>query len=404
LVHVAVCGVGIDNRQKFDVFTLTGVHSIDFFALVEFQFLDALEAFLEVGLHPRGVLSLRENFKQLVVREEVESREGGPLALEVVVQTALDSVERVLAFLQSLQKGPILGEVDDLRILHDFRHHRLPVSIHIPEIGCLDGEMLLDIRRGENRLEIEPHGLHLDPILRKIKRIEQPLLPIPYLRLEDLSVGTALHRLRLDDLVVQDLLHLVYRCTGNDESASIAPFLELDIDRRPIVLHLTDDLFNTELFLSVLGNDLQLWDFIEDFVDLDQFSYIEVLVGIHGEVRVLAHLRPVPFFHPRVAEHPDKRGELRVVLDLVCEPVEHLERSLESGTFLAFFVAVDRIAGIEPVGQLQRFVVHLLDLLLDELGVQLEDGRLDPRSVIVIECANHAPEVDIGLDLCACGL
>lgn len=246
--------------------------------------------------------------------------------------------------------------------------------------------------------------MHLDPILRKIKRIEKPLLPILNLRLEDLSIGTALHRLRLDDLVVQDLLHFVYGCTSNDESASIAPFLELDIDRRPIVLHLADDLFNTELLLSILRNDLQLWDFIENFIDLDQFSYIQVLVGIYWEVRVLAHLRPMPLLHSRVAEYPDEWGKFGVIFDLVCQPVEHLEWSLKSRAFLTFFVAVDRITGIEPIGQFQRFAVHLLDLLLDELGVQFEDGRLDPGSVIIIEGADHAPKVDIGLDLCACSL
>lgn len=105
-------------------------------------------------LHSRGVFSFRKNFKQLVVRKEVESREGGSLALEVVVQTALNSIECVLAFLQCLQKGPIFCEVDDLSILNNFRHHRLPVSIHIPEICRLDREMLLDIRRREDGLEI----------------------------------------------------------------------------------------------------------------------------------------------------------------------------------------------------------------------------------------------------------
>ena len=41
----------------------------------------------------------------------------------------------------------------------------------------------------------------------------------------------------------------------------------------------------------------------------------------------------------------------------------------------------------------------MLDLFLDEFGVQFEDGSFDPDSVIVIEGPNHAPQINVGLDL-----
>ena len=103
--------------------------------------------------------------------------------------------------------------------------------------------------------------------------------------------------------------------------------------------------------------------------------------------------------HAGVAEDPDERDELEVVLDLVGEPVEHLERSFEGGALLALLVAAGVGAGVEAVGQLHGLGVHLLDLLLDQLGVELEHRRLDPRGVVVVEGAHHAPQVHVGLDL-----
>lgn len=45
---------------------------------------DALEAFLEMGLHPVNVLGLRQDREELVVGEEVQPREHRALGLKVV--------------------------------------------------------------------------------------------------------------------------------------------------------------------------------------------------------------------------------------------------------------------------------------------------------------------------------
>ena len=56
---------------------------------LELQLADPLEALAQVRLDARGVLRLREDLQQLVVREEEESWEEEPLHLEVVVQPLL---------------------------------------------------------------------------------------------------------------------------------------------------------------------------------------------------------------------------------------------------------------------------------------------------------------------------
>jgi len=52
----------------------------------------AFEALLEMGLHSGWIFGLGKDFKQFVVREEVEPGECGSFSFEVVVQTALNSV------------------------------------------------------------------------------------------------------------------------------------------------------------------------------------------------------------------------------------------------------------------------------------------------------------------------
>lgn len=55
-----------------------------------------LEALLEVRLHEEGVLRLGQDLQQLVVGDEVEAREGGPLRLEELLQLLQDLVQQAV--------------------------------------------------------------------------------------------------------------------------------------------------------------------------------------------------------------------------------------------------------------------------------------------------------------------
>lgn len=44
----------------------------------------------------------------------------------------------------------------------------------------------------------------------------------------------------------------------------------------------------------------------------------------------------------------------------------------------------------------------MLDLLLYQLRVELENWGFDPCSIVVVEGADHAPQINVRLDLSAC--
>ena len=75
---------------------------------------DVLKAFPEMGLDSRGILGLGEDLKQLIIGQEVEPGEGGPLGLQVLTKTLLDLVQELVALLQVVQEPGIRTQGDDL--------------------------------------------------------------------------------------------------------------------------------------------------------------------------------------------------------------------------------------------------------------------------------------------------
>ena len=61
----------------------------------EIQRLDAVEALPHVRLDSPWVARLRQDLEQLIVRQEVEAREGHALLLQVVLQRVLAQRERI---------------------------------------------------------------------------------------------------------------------------------------------------------------------------------------------------------------------------------------------------------------------------------------------------------------------
>ena len=119
LIHVSVGHCGVHESQKRDLLALRRVHAVHLLFLVEFELLDALEALLEVRLHAERVLRLRKNFEQLVVGQELEAREVGALALQIIVQTLLHRLQRVVVLLEGVEHLPVFGEIQHLGRLQD---------------------------------------------------------------------------------------------------------------------------------------------------------------------------------------------------------------------------------------------------------------------------------------------
>ncbi len=258
--------------------------------------------------------------------------------------------------------------------------------------------MFLNIGRGEDGFEIKPDGLDFDPEFWKVQCINKPLFPVFDGLLKNFGKRWAFHGLGFDDLVVKNLLDLVDGGTGDDESASVSPFFELNFDWLPVIVHFLDDFFNTKLFFSVFGDFFEFVEVFEDFLDFGNFFDGDLHFGVDC-AGVFADRFPVAFFHAWVGKDSDERCVANVLFDGVGEPVEHFERTLKDLSFFGFIVPFGGSDGTESVGEFKGFGVHRLDFLFDEFRVKLEDGFLGPDSIVLFIGLNHAPEINKGLNI-----
>ena len=73
---------------------------------------NVLKALPEMRLHRGGILSLRQNLQQLIVRQEVESWEGVSLGLQVLAEAFLHLLQEFVALTQVVQQ-PVVGAQRD---------------------------------------------------------------------------------------------------------------------------------------------------------------------------------------------------------------------------------------------------------------------------------------------------
>ena len=75
-----------------------------------------------MGLHGRWILGLREDLKELVIREEVEAWEGNALGLQVLTESLLHLLQQEVALTKVLQQ-PVVSAVGDDLGKHGTLHH-----------------------------------------------------------------------------------------------------------------------------------------------------------------------------------------------------------------------------------------------------------------------------------------
>ena len=195
----------------------------------------------------------------------------------------------------------LLREGNNLSVnLHDL-HNLFPVQIDLREFCAFSRQVLPDIWRGKNRLQIEPHALNLHPVLREIEREIKPVLPLSNLPLKNPRVRGPLHGLGLHDLIVEDLLDLVDRAAGNDESAGVPPGLQLDVHGLPVVDHFPQNFLYSVLLGGVVGDFFQLGEVLPVLLRLDLLD-CERLFGCYNRLDNFADLLKMPFFQSLSAE------------------------------------------------------------------------------------------------------
>ena len=76
---------------------------------------NVFKAFSEVRLDSSWVFGLRQNLQKLIVREEVEPREGGSFRLQILAESLLDLVQQFVALSEVLQQTIVGTERDHLQ-------------------------------------------------------------------------------------------------------------------------------------------------------------------------------------------------------------------------------------------------------------------------------------------------
>jgi len=137
------------------------------------------------------LLSLTEDFKKIIGSQEVESGENGTFLFKIVFKTSLDLLEVEIASSKCLKKtraifkltsasneavGVSLSALDDLD----------PLFVNSLELFGFSGQLLGDIVRVKDRLEIGPVTLALEPLFNDILHCDKLVVPIFKLLFEGL--------------------------------------------------------------------------------------------------------------------------------------------------------------------------------------------------------------------------
>ena len=109
---------------------------------------------------------------------EVETREGGTLLVEVAGEGLLADLELLKQVRQEVLQHIVTKAVlYDIARLEGLLHNLLPVLIDRLEALRLLRHLLCNVARVEDRLEVHPHRLDLDPLLQDLGDKEELLRP-----------------------------------------------------------------------------------------------------------------------------------------------------------------------------------------------------------------------------------
>lgn len=124
------------------------------------------------------VQALHDGVQEAVgVMETIQqARQGGRLEdLTTPTQTRLKSQRNAFCVFVGRTDVPLRGSYPG--ILDAVPHDLPPVAVHRLEESALLRHLLHDVRRGEDGLQVEPLGLHLQPLVDGLLDADQPLLP-----------------------------------------------------------------------------------------------------------------------------------------------------------------------------------------------------------------------------------
>jgi hypothetical protein len=159
-----------------------------------------------MSLHSLRILSLRQYLKKFLIREEEKSREASSLGLQVLRQALLDFVQQFIAVLELCLVFFTLDVVPHVLLSGEDLKGQFPVLVHLVKFQLFSSHLLLDIFRGENRFEVHPSSLGLDPVFKGILDEDDSCLSHVEPVDDGLDVRTGLHHQQGIEVIVKNLL------------------------------------------------------------------------------------------------------------------------------------------------------------------------------------------------------
>ena len=124
---------------------------------------------------------LRKNLKKIVIRKEIKSGKFLSFLLQILVQRFLDVLQFLIGISELLKKSFSAANLHYIRVLFCQDHISLPYIINTSEFFAFSRQLLWDISRIKNRLQIHPVSLAFHPFFHHIRNCLQFGIPWDYL-------------------------------------------------------------------------------------------------------------------------------------------------------------------------------------------------------------------------------
>eukprot|EP00965_Chrysotila_dentata_P095058 3142781-Pleurochrysis_carterae.AAC.2 len=185
------------------------------------------------------------DLEQLVVGQEVEAREGDALGLEVLGEPLLHELEHAIALLEALQDARRLAEDKRVTLVARRRHELAPCAVNARKPLGLGRQLPHDVFGRKDGFQVHPLALAAEPFVKRLGDEAELCLPlVDSLRKRALERREG-HRLRHDDVVVEELLDRVGRL--QDECQRVLVRDHAQLGALPLDEHLVERLLNAEL-------------------------------------------------------------------------------------------------------------------------------------------------------------
>ena len=137
--------LGVDSFDKVYLLTFDRHHGDHAVIVAELQISNGFKHLSEMASDTTHLFSLRQDLKQVIIGEEIESRKVRPLLLEVLFETFLNHLKTLVSVNEVVFKTFLAAVVKNAWVLMSLIHDETPLDIDALEALGLHGQLLHDI-------------------------------------------------------------------------------------------------------------------------------------------------------------------------------------------------------------------------------------------------------------------